>query len=55
MMGVAVGVRCGKRGEEWAPVFVGERERLGRQPVTRFFVAGPPQNDMWLKGEEGWG
>ena len=28
------------------------RGGVGTLHVTRFFVAGPPQNDIWVEGEE---
>ena len=31
----------------------GEQDGVWRFLVTRFFVAEPPQNDIWIEGEEG--
>ena len=52
-LAVSVGVR--DLGGCWVPAFAGRG--IGRRSWAwmgaRFFVAGPPQNDMWGKGEEG--
>ena len=54
-LAVSVGVR--DLGGCWVPAFAGRG--IGRRSCAwmgaRFFVAGPPQNDMWGKGEEGRG
>ncbi len=41
-------------GERWIPACAGMTEGVASYNRARFFVAEPPQNDMWGRGIDPW-